>query len=111
MNEFRIDDGVIRTPGKFEGEPAYVPYFWDAVGNGFSETLHWSGDEVTDIVEIGEEDRAEWPEIPADAVAIHIQEMGGFVYGELLTERELEELYARNEADVADLDESEEDEE
>jgi len=30
-SEYNIDDnGIIRNPGKFEGEMLYVPYFWDA---------------------------------------------------------------------------------
>ena len=28
---YRVDaHGIIRNPGKFEGEPAYVPEFWEA---------------------------------------------------------------------------------
>jgi hypothetical protein len=27
-------DGVIRSPGKFEGEMLYVPFYWDIAMNG-----------------------------------------------------------------------------
>lgn len=29
--------GVIKNPGKFEGEPAWVPQLWDRAMNGFSD--------------------------------------------------------------------------
>ena len=32
---YTVVDGIIRSPGKFEGEAVYVPYFWDAYLNGF----------------------------------------------------------------------------
>jgi hypothetical protein len=28
-NLYRVENGVIRSPGKFEGEPVFVPYLWD----------------------------------------------------------------------------------
>jgi hypothetical protein len=32
---YTIDEhGIIRSPGKFEGEQSYVPYFWDIFLNG-----------------------------------------------------------------------------
>jgi hypothetical protein len=35
---YKIDSrGIIRSPGMFEGEQSYVPYFWDAFLNGFSD--------------------------------------------------------------------------
>ena len=33
--EYQVDScGIIRSPGMFEGEQSYVPYFWDAFLNG-----------------------------------------------------------------------------
>lgn len=26
--DYKVENGVIRSPGKFEGEPIYVAYFW-----------------------------------------------------------------------------------
>ena len=35
--DYRVENGVIRTPGKFEGEAVYVPYFWEAFLNGMAD--------------------------------------------------------------------------
>ena len=32
-----MSDLIIRTPGKFEGEPRWVPYFWDLALEGEGE--------------------------------------------------------------------------
>jgi hypothetical protein len=29
LYKVRKSDGLISSPGAFEGEPIYVPYFWD----------------------------------------------------------------------------------
>lgn len=30
LEQYELNEaGLIRSPGKFEGEPIYVPYFWD----------------------------------------------------------------------------------
>ena len=39
-------DGFISSPGKFEGEPRYAPYFWDLYLNGAydgeeNDALYW----------------------------------------------------------------------
>lgn len=28
--DYKLRDGMIRTPGKFEGEMLYVPFYWDS---------------------------------------------------------------------------------
>lgn len=35
--EYKVEDGRITSPGKFEGEPIYAPYFWDLYLNGFAD--------------------------------------------------------------------------
>ena len=38
LKDYTVDaSGRIRTPGQFEAEMLYVPYFWDAYLNGFSD--------------------------------------------------------------------------
>jgi hypothetical protein len=56
--------GLIAAPGRFEGEPPYVPAFHDRAppiaGDAFA------------LVAIEPADRAAWPELPNDAVAVAI---------------------------------------
>ena len=40
-SEYEVVDGIIRSPGKFECECVWVPYFWDLV-------LEGEGDDVLD---------------------------------------------------------------
>ncbi len=35
--DYQVENGVIRSNGKFEGEAVYVPYFWDAFLNGMAD--------------------------------------------------------------------------
>lgn len=59
LTHYKVEGGVIRSPGKFEGEPLYVPYFWDAFMNGMADSDHQGilGFDVT------EEDKKEFPEL------------------------------------------------
>ena len=34
---YKIENGRIRSPGKFEGEMIYVPFYWDVFLNGFAD--------------------------------------------------------------------------
>ena len=112
LAEYDVDSrGIIRTLGKFEAEMLYVPHFWEATLDGTADMLDWSDGTTTYLVDVSDEDRAMFPEIPADVVAMHIAESdSGFVSCETLTRRELRDLEARNEEDTAEDDESEDDE-
>ena len=68
--------GRIRSPGKFEGEPIYVPYYWEAFLSGFADR-----DDGSRIgFDITPEDRALFPEIPAKRRTINLYERSdGFV--------------------------------
>lgn len=74
--DYAVQNGVIRSPGKFEGEAVYVPYFWDAYLNGFAD-----GDDGRVLwFRITPEDRAEFPEIPKRKRTIRLyQRDDGFV--------------------------------
>ena len=45
--EHDIQGGIIRNPGRFEGECEWVPYYWELVLNG-------EGDDLSDYDESGE---------------------------------------------------------
>jgi len=57
--EYTIEDGVIQNLGKFENEPAYVVYFWNAYLDGCADDD--DGDVLT--FDIGDDDIKEFPEL------------------------------------------------
>jgi hypothetical protein len=77
LNEYKVNEqGIIQSPGKFEGEMLYVPYFWDAYLNGMADDD--DGNVLTFIVDSG--DKNEFPEL-ANITKIHLEESdNGFVY-------------------------------
>lgn len=77
MTEYNVDaNGIIHSPGKFEGEMVYAPYFWDAFLNGMADEDN--GKVLT--FNITDEDREQFPEL-ADVRAIDlINTDQGFVY-------------------------------
>lgn len=75
--EYTVDaHGIIRNPGKFEGEALYVPYFWDAYLAGMADR-----DNGTVIgFDITAEDRAMFPELPKRKRTVRLyQRSDGFV--------------------------------
>ena len=38
LNEYKVVDGRIVSPGKFEGEPVFAPYFWELALEGFADS-------------------------------------------------------------------------
>jgi hypothetical protein len=52
-------EDIVRRPGKFEGEQAYVPYFWELGCSGFA-------DEDVDgvwVFNVSTEDKENFPEL------------------------------------------------
>jgi hypothetical protein len=75
LKEYKINrHGTIVSPGKFEGEPLYVPYFWnDAVPDETFGASMFFG--ITD------DDRKEFPEIGGHVYGLKLYESEqGFVY-------------------------------
>jgi hypothetical protein len=82
-------DGLIRTPGKFEHEMLYVPYFWDAALNGESSTD--TGSVFFTIID--DLDRAQFPELgTAYGIALEESEQG-FIYSRLFDTRQEYDKY------------------
>ena len=77
QNQYAVDEyGIIRTPGQFEGEPLYVPYFWDAYLNGFADV----DDGKVLKFRITPKDREQFPEIPSRVRWIRLYQCdSGFV--------------------------------
>jgi hypothetical protein len=101
--EYDVRDGVIRSPGKFEGEPTYAVALYDAVMYGcVDDTLYWSDENSTDLFQVDDELRAEFPAIAASTAWIALEETDqGFVNTTDLTLDEYEQLLARYEDDAS----------
>ncbi len=97
MSEYRVVDGVIRSPGKFEGEPVWAPHAWELAldGAGDDEDCDCEAPEDYDhcncptvsVLYPLTEDYAEFPEL-ADVAVIRIWERDdGFVCTETFETR------------------------
>jgi len=71
---FDVVDGRITTRGKFEGEAAYVPYFWEKGLDGWADD---EPDELSYLFYTTQEDHEEFPElIGKDRVVVTITDDG-----------------------------------
>jgi hypothetical protein len=81
-NEFKVDSsGIIRTLGKFEGEPRYVPYYWDiSMEQGQDDEVYFNENEPLYLFfVVTDEDKVKFPEL-ADIYGICLYETEqGFV--------------------------------
>lgn len=79
MDRVSLYEDAVSRPGRFEGEPRWVPYFYDqATGgcaDGFGEEYDW--------FRIGQEDINIFPELHGHKSVILTYSDDGFVYGEL----------------------------
>ena len=76
MDQYEVDqDGLIRSPGKFEGQMLYVPYLWEIYLNGGA--AEDDGEVVT--IEIDHEDEIHFPELAGITHAYLEQSDSGFV--------------------------------
>lgn len=59
LDAYETDRGIIQSPGKFEGEPIYAPYFYEADGEELSFMEDGCGEYVC-LIEIDDDDRTEF---------------------------------------------------
>ena len=87
LKEFTVDkDGIIRTLGKFEGEMLYAPYFYEIVMNGFGDQYYLpQEDRVYSVFPVGDEDKAEFPELEDGIGVICFETDQGFFIVESYT--------------------------
>lgn len=62
-SEYRIEDGTIRNPGKFERQPLWVPALWAIALEGFADTD--DGESYGFTIPKGDSLRTEFPELDA----------------------------------------------
>lgn len=77
-------DGYIVSPGKFEMEPIYAPYFWslllDGLGADEDDPTNVEGSELRSSFTITPKDIQQFPELKdVEKVLIH-ESVLGFVY-------------------------------
>lgn len=73
MADYECEDGRIRSPGKFEGEALYVPYFWDMYMDGFAQSV----DDGVIKMAVELDDRIEFPELEGiEEVWLWVTEQG-----------------------------------
>jgi hypothetical protein len=92
LSEYTVNEsGVIQTPGKFEGEMLYVPYFWDSYLDGLSDR------EIEGFIyfKVVERDLENFPELAgADYIAL-VERDNGFVHASLLSSKLFEGIVRR----------------
>ena len=72
--EYKVENGIIISPGKFEGQALYAPYFWDILMNGGA---NYRDDGNDGIFETQEEDIDKFPELEGyDEVILTTNEQG-----------------------------------
>lgn len=83
LSHYTVDErGIIRSPGKFEAEPIYTPYFWESVLNGDAEDHEEPDGTLWAILDVTKEDRKAFPELEASGIiSVALMELEvGFVY-------------------------------
>jgi hypothetical protein len=76
LQQYTIVNGRIKNPGKFEGEPIYTPYFWDAWNDGLADVDE--GDFAQ--FNLQSEDFQAFPELQGCQVVHLTTDDAGFVY-------------------------------
>lgn len=90
-------DGIIRNPGKFQGEPLWAPAMYDRWNEGFASCDGGNQEEGTNAwaaFRVDDELRAEWGDvIDASTYALGIEEDdAGFVFSQELSRAEYDKL-------------------
>jgi hypothetical protein len=77
---YKIERGIIVSPGKFEGEPYYAPYYYDIAMDGFAD----EDDGETWIFYLSDEDKRAISEFKKYySLEIYVDD-NGFVHSELI---------------------------
>ncbi|MHA2216931.1 MAG: hypothetical protein ACXACY_13385 [Candidatus Hodarchaeales archaeon] len=73
----------IKTSGKFEGCPTFVPYFWDRMLEGFASDEKYIDDVLVSTFRIIPDDRKLFPELKGFRYINLWEDGNGFVYYQL----------------------------
>jgi hypothetical protein len=101
---YTIVYGFITDKGKFEGERAWVPLFYELMLEESGDTLEWPDGTSTTFIAITPADRKRYPELVNYAwVALETNDQG-MVFGKAMTEETITEIERQNEAEWLALD-------
>ena len=75
LKNYEIINGMILSPGKFEGEMLYVPYYWDLFLNGGADSDN--GKVLT--FNVSDEDKVQFPELKKRKKVRLMEREDGFV--------------------------------
>lgn len=78
-NKYNVDDnGIIRSPGKFEGEMVYAPFYHELILNGAGEKIYSDRLGRKLRMKVGEADREMFPELKDVKYVEFIETRAGF---------------------------------
>ena len=96
--------GSIKSPGKFEGCPLYVPAFWDDVGAGYSDETIETLTGPVGIIFLTEDDRGEFPELgPYVALGLWKENDGSVHCEEFESTVDLDDYRSQREQECLDV--------
>ena len=82
--KYHVLDGIIRTPGKFEGERVWVPYYWDLALEGEGEDVLGDDGEVMATRFVVDSEESEAFGLECGAMVEVSEDSQGFVIGSVL---------------------------
>lgn len=88
LQQFSVDKhGIIQSPGKFEGEPIFVPYYWEMDGHD-DEII--SNDNLVRMFYVGKREASMFPELTTSNVIYLWEDNQGFIHSYISEEVENE---------------------
>ena len=85
---YKVEEGVIRSPGKFEDCSVWAPYYWAMALEGFAD----DDDGKRWTFEVTDDERLLFPEL-AGVIRVHlVEDDHGFVFTEQETEDEITDV-------------------
>ena len=72
---YKVENGRIKSPGKFEGEMVYIPYFWEVYLDGMADR----DDGVIIGFTVTPEDKAKFPELKGKRTVKLYESGDGFI--------------------------------
>ena len=89
---YLVDNGIVKGPGKFEGQPPATVLMHDLVMNGFIDDEFVVQDTLYSLVNVDEDVRAAWDLDESTIGFIYWEDQYGFATGRELSAQQLEDI-------------------